>query len=209
MRKNWNSDLLKIAEKYDEFKKDSLEDKHPKLKELYNKLVSDLSKDPTSKESQQIDEEISNIAKKDYEIFKMDMGDDHWYYMSGNYLLNPEWIELVDKKYGDGASKFIGDALKYYLKDKQPKSKELYNKLTSDLSKDPTSKEIQQIVQEIADIVKKTDELYKWDGGDNYWGYMAELYLSNSTVIKVTDKNYGNGSSKFIGEAIKFYSENN
>ena len=37
---------------------------------------------------------------------------------------------------------------------------------------------------------------------------MAELYLSNSTFIKVIDKKHGSGASKFIGEALKFYSEN-
>ncbi len=37
---------------------------------------------------------------------------------------------------------------------------------------------------------------------------MAELYLSNSTFIKVIDKKYSSGASKFIGEALKFYSEN-
>jgi DNA-binding transcriptional MerR regulator len=206
---NLNSDSLTIAEKYDEFKKDSLEDKQPKLKELYNKLVSDLSKDTSSEEIQQIAKEISDIAKKDYEIFKMDMGDDHWYYMANNYLLNPKWIELVDKKYSHGASKFIGEALKYYLKDNQPKAETLYKKLASDLNKDPTSEEIQQIVEEIASAAKKTNELYKVDMGDNYWGYMADLQLSNSVLIKVTDENYGNGASKFIGEALKFYSENN
>ncbi len=44
--------------------------------------------------------------------------------------------------------------------------------------------------------------------GDNYWGLMSELYLSNPAYIKVTDKKYGNGASKFIGEALKFYCEN-
>ncbi len=102
VKKNLNSDMLTLAEKYDVFKKDFLEDKHPKLKELYIKLVSDLSKDPSSKEIQQIAEEITNTAKRDYEIFKMDNGDDHWYYMIQMYLVFYEWIEVVDKKYGNG-----------------------------------------------------------------------------------------------------------
>ncbi|AGK99619.1 MerR family transcriptional regulator [Clostridium pasteurianum] len=203
------SNMPTIMEQNDKFKKDCLEDKHPKLKELYKKLVSDLSKDPSSKEIQEIAEEITDTAKKDYEIFKMDMGDDNWYYMVQNYLLNPEWIKAVDKKYGNGTSKFIGEALKFYLGDKQPKLITLYKKLTSDLSKDPSSKEIQQIVEEMADITKKYHEFLKMDMGDNYWGYMAESYLSKPMYIEVTDKKYGSGASKFIGEALKFYSENN
>jgi len=204
-----NGDLFTLAEKYDEFKKDLLEDKHPKLKELYTKLVSDLNKDPSSKEIQQIAGEISDIAKKDYEIFKMDMGEDNWYSMVQIYLILPEWIKEVDKKYGNGSSKFIGESLKIYLGDNEPKTKRLYKKLTADLSKDPSSKEIQGIVQEMADIAKKTNELYKVDVGDNYWGYMADIYLSNLTFIKVTDEKYGNGASKFISEALNYYSENN
>ncbi|EPY6472372.1 MerR family transcriptional regulator [Clostridium sporogenes] len=208
VKKNLNSDILTLAEKYDVFKKDFLQDKHPKLRELYKKLVSDLSKDPSSKEIQQIAEEITNIAKKDYEIFKMDNGDDHWYYMIQMYLIFPEWIEVVDKKYGNGASKFIGESLKNYLGDKKPKVEELYKKLTSDLSKDPSSEETQQIVEEISDESKKNQKLYKVDEGENHWGYMGELYLSDSILQEVTDKKYGSGSSKFIGEALKFYSEN-
>ncbi|KIN81932.1 MerR family transcriptional regulator [Clostridium botulinum] len=208
VKKNLNSSMLSLAEKYDVFKKDFLEDEHPKLKELYKKLVSDLSKDPSSKEIQQIAEEITNTAKRDYEIFKMDNGDDHWYYMVQIYLVYPEWIEVVDKKYGNGASKFIGEALKNYLGDKQPKVEELYKKLVFDLSKDPSSKEVQQIVGEISDESKKSQKLYKVDEGENHWGYMAELYLSDSILKKVTDKKYDSGASKFIGEALKFYSEN-
>jgi DNA-binding transcriptional MerR regulator len=209
VKKNLNSDTLILAEQYDKFKKDFLEDKHPKLKELYKKLVADLSKDPSSKEIQQIAEEITNTAKKDYEAFKTDRGDDHWYYMVKLYLVFPKWIEEVDKKYGNGASKFIGEALKTYLGDKQPKLEELYKKLASDLSKDPYSKEVQQIVEEISDANKKMQEFYKVDEGENHWGHTAELYLSNSTWIKSIDKQYGSGASKFIGEALKFYSENN
>ena len=209
MKKNFNSDMFIKEEQFNEFKKDCLEDKHPKLKELYKKLVSDLSKDPSSKEIQQIAEEITNTAKKDYEIFKMDNGDDYWYSMVQIYLLIPDWIELVDKKYGNGASKFIGETLKNHLADKLPKINTLYEKLTSDLSKDPCSKEIQRIAKEVENETKKQHEALKIDEGDNYLGYMAELYLSNLTFIKVIDKKYGSGASKFMGEALKFYSENN
>ncbi|MEQ8156779.1 MAG: MerR family transcriptional regulator [Clostridiaceae bacterium] len=209
IKKNFSSDMISLAEQYDGFKKDCLEDKHPELKELYKKLVSDLTKDPSSKEIQKIAEEISHTARRDYEIFKMDKGDDHWYYMVQNYLLNPGWIKEVDKKYGNGACKFIGEVLKIYLGDKQPKINILYKNLTSDLSKDPSSNEIQQIIKEIAEITKKQQESLKLDMGDNYFGFTADLYLSNPEFMKAIDKQYGSGASKFIGEALKFYSENN
>lgn len=209
MKKNYNSNAFTLAEQYDEFKKDCLEDKHPKLKELFKKIVSDLGKDPSSKEIQKIAEEIKNTAKRDYEIFKMEWGDDHWYTMVQIYLVFPDWIKAVDEKYGTGSSKFIGEALKTNLEGNQPKLETLCKKLTSDLSKYPYSKEIQKIVGEIVNETQKQNEALKVDAGENLWGYTAELYLSDSIWIKVADKKYGNGAAKFIGEALKFYSESN
>jgi DNA-binding transcriptional MerR regulator len=95
MKKNFGSEVYTIAEQYDEFKKDVLEDKHPKLKELYRKLVSDLRKDPSSKEIQQIAEEIKNIAKRDYEIFNLDEENKYWYSMVQIYLILPDWMKAV------------------------------------------------------------------------------------------------------------------
>lgn len=203
-----NSASLSLAEEIDVFKKDCLGDNHPKLKELFKKLTADLSKDTASKEIQEIAEELVDTVKKDYEVFKTDRGDDYWYYMTNLYSVYPEWIEAVDKKYGSGASKYIGETLKKCPSTKRPKIEELYEKLTSDLSKDPYSKEVQEIVHEIAKETKKQNEDLKVDAGENYLGYTADLYLSNDIYIKVTDKKRGIGSSKFIGEALRFYSEN-
>ncbi|AVQ39088.1 MerR family transcriptional regulator [Clostridium botulinum] len=209
VKKNLNNSLaITKAEQIDEFKKDFLYDKHPKLKELYKKLVVDLSKDPSSKEIQQIAGEITNRAKKDYEVFKTNLGDHYWYSMVGLYLVFPDWIEEVDKKYGSGASKFIGKALEIYLGDYEPKIETLYKRLTADLSKAPLSKEIQEIVCEIVDETQKQYEYLKVEVGENYWNYQAEQYLSESILKKVTDEKYGDGASNFIGEALKFYSEN-
>ncbi|KEH99392.1 MerR family transcriptional regulator [Clostridium botulinum C/D str. BKT12695] len=207
VKKNFNSGMLNLAEQYDKFKKDLLDDNNPKLKELYKKLVSDLNKDPSSNEIQQIAGEITNTTKKDYEIFNMKKGDDHWYYMVQIFFVYSDWMKEVDKKYGSGASKFIGEALKIYLGNKQPKLEMLYNKLVSDLCKDPSSNEIQQIVEEISDATKESNEFYKIDAGENHWEYMSQLYLTNSNFIKVIDKKYGSGASKFIGESFKFYAK--
>ncbi|MDF2884570.1 MAG: hypothetical protein K0R54_5137 [Clostridiaceae bacterium] len=210
VKKNLNNDiLLTKAEQIDKFKKDCLYDKHPKLKELYKKLTADLSKDPSSKEIQEIAGEITNTAKKDYEVFKTNLGDYYWYTMVRLYLIFPDWIEEVDKEYGNGASKFIGTALKTYLGDYEPKLETLYKNLTADLGKSPLSKEIQEIVSEIVDETQKQHEILQVEVGENYWSYQAEQYLSEPIFIKVMDKKYGNGASKFIGEAIKFYAENN
>ncbi len=87
--------------------------------------------------------------------------------------------------------------------------KQLIEHLTSDLSKDPSSTKIQEIVKEMNVLVKDQYEILKMDMGENYWGFMADFYLSKPEFIKIYDKKYGNGATKFIGEALKFYSENN
>ncbi|MBE6044227.1 MULTISPECIES: MerR family transcriptional regulator [Clostridium] len=210
VKANLNNDIvITRSEQIDQFKRDCLNDNHPKLRNLYKKLTADLNKDPYSKEVQKIAGEITNIAKKDYEVFKNNMGDDYWYFMVKTYLLFPAWIQEVDKKYGSGASKFIGKALKIYLGDYEPKLETLHKKLTDDLSKDPLSEEIQEIVSEIVDETQKQNEALKIEVGENFWSYQAEQYLSEPILIKVIDNKYGDGSSKFIGEAIKFYAENN
>lgn len=86
---------------------------------------------------------------------------------------------------------------------------ELTEKMTSDLSKSPSSPDIQQMVGEMDALVKIQYEMIKMNMGENYWGFMADFYLSKPAYIKVNDEKYGKGASKFIGEALKFYSENN
>lgn len=95
-----------------------LKDKKPKLDKLYEKLAEDLSKDPTSKEIQKIVEEIAAETKSNYEFYHY--GDDGLNYkgffsvMSDIYLSNSASIKVTDKKYGKDASKFIGEAFKFY-----------------------------------------------------------------------------------------------
>lgn len=209
MKKNFNSKMFTLGDQFDEFKKDIMEEKHPELKELYRELISDLSKDPASEEIQKIAEKLKNTAQRDYEVFQMDNGNDYWYSIVQIYLLYPDWIKAVDEKYGTGASNFIGKALKSNLGDKKPKANLLYEKLTADLTKNPYSEEIQIIIREIVDETIKQHEALEIEVGDNYWGYTAENYLSDSIWSKATDKKYGTGVSKFIGEALRFYSENN
>jgi|GEM_PF-35304 len=222
LKKNLNSDAITKSEQIDKFKKDCFYERHPELKELYKNITADLSKDPSSDEIQQIAGEITNIAKRDYEAFKGELGDYYWLVIVRLYLNNyPEEVEKyekenggvgmawIDERYGEGASKFIGKALKTYLGDYEPKIETLYKKLAADISKDPTSKEIQQIVSEIADEMRRQTEILKVDEGENKFGCMAEWYLTKPMFIESTDKRYGEGASKFIGEAFKFYSENN
>lgn len=220
LKKNLNNDVLETkSEEIDKFKKDCFYDRNPELKELYKKLTADLSKNPSSEEIQQVACEITNIAKRDYAVFRDELGDYYWLTMVRLYLNFPKELEKyekenggvgmawIDERYGEGAAKFIGKALKNYLGDYEPKIETLYKKLTADLSKDPTSKEIQQIVLEIADETRRQHEVLKVDEGENYFGYMADWYLTKPIFIESTDKEYGEGGAKFIGEAFKFYAK--
>lgn len=204
-----NSLMLTKAEEMDRFKEDCLCDNNPKLKGLYKELTADLSKDISSKEIQKIATDITNMAKDNYEIFREDMGDSYWHSMVQLYLVFPDWIEKVDNIYGSGASKFIGKALKWNLGDYEPKLETLYKKLTSDLSKSPSCEEIQEIILEIVDETQKQHDCLKIEIGENYWAYQSEQYCLDSNIIKVMDDKYGSGTSKFIGEALKFYVKSN
>lgn len=216
-----NSATITKAEQIDKFKKDCFYERHTELKELYKKLTADLSKDPTSDEIQQIAGEITRVAKRDYDAFKNELGDYYWLTIVRLYSTFPKELEKVDKenggvgmswideRYGDGAAKFIGKALKTYLGDYEPKVETLYKKLTADLSKDPLSNGIQKIVSEIVDETEKQHKALEVEVGENYWSYQANQHLSESILKKAIDKKYGDGASKFIGEALKFYAENN
>lgn len=208
MKKNFRSDIFTIAEQYDKFKKDLLKDGHPKLAELFQKLLSYLGNEPSSIEVQQIAEEIKGTIKRDYELFNMDEDNCYWNSVIQIYLVNSEWIDAIDQKYGKGASKFIGEALKENLGEAQPKLSLLYKKLTSDLGKDPSSIEIQNVVEDIVKETANQNEMLKIEVGDNYWGYMAEVYLSNTAFQHATDRNFGDGAAVYIGTALKHYVEN-
>ncbi|WP_238903998.1 MerR family transcriptional regulator [Clostridium sp. YIM B02506] len=207
VKQNLNSDLLILSEQYAAFKKELLEDTNPELARLFEKLSEDLRKDTSSKEIQVIADAITKTVKKDYKIFEDEIGDEHWFYMIKLFLINEEWIKDVDNKYGIGASKFIGQVLEINLGGKKPKIETLYDNLVLDLTKDPSSSEIQKIIEEIAYETDKSNKIYKIDQGENHWAYMSDLYLNNDIWIKVTDDKYGEGRSRFIGEAFKVYAD--
>ncbi len=83
------------------------------------------------------------------------------------------------------------------------KNTELNRKLTSDLTRDVSSKEVQDIVKDIVDLFNETT--FGLDMGDNYWDMVADGYLTNEAIIEANDKIYGEGAAKFVGSAIKSY----
>lgn len=215
MRKDFNNPMLNtVSDEIDKFNEDFLNDRNPRLKELFNELLSDLTKDPSSEEIQQIAKEITDTVKKDYKLFNMDIkGDDRWYIHAKHFSKDQKLIDKIDSTYGSGSAKFVGEVFKIHLKDKMPKLDRLYVKLGAYLSKDPTSKEIQEIVHEIAVTTKGNHDFYRM-GSDlkpsKFILGLANLYLKIAeNDDNLMDKKYGKGGAKFIGEAFKFYSENN
>lgn len=84
-----------------------------KIDDITRKLTENLKEDVASLYIQKLVEELIYLTN---EINNgIDMGDNYWTIMSENYISNPAFIDVNDKKYGNGASRFIGLALKSYL----------------------------------------------------------------------------------------------
>ncbi len=82
------------------------------------------------------------------------------------------------------------------------KSNDLYMKLTSDLTKDTASKEIQDTVREIVELSSENN--LGIDMGDGFWDMVIESY-SHDTIREITDKKYGAGASDYIAKALQYY----
>ena len=117
------------VEAYVEAMKDSMEhfsenmEKMEQIKEkgyvernqiLIEQLLKDLSKDPGSKEIQDIIGQMMNLLDEEDKP-DMDLGENYWDVMIDSYLHNSALIENMDKKYGKGASVFMGKALSCYM----------------------------------------------------------------------------------------------
>jgi len=98
-------------------------------------------------------------------------------------------------------------ALKRDAADYTQRSDELMRELTSDLAREPSSPEVQLIVKRMDDLAKETAGIVKMEMGEGYWGLMADLYLTKPSLMKVHDKKYGEGATRFMGEAFRAYSD--
>ncbi|RDU21879.1 MerR family transcriptional regulator [Anaerosacchariphilus polymeriproducens] len=82
------------------------------------------------------------------------------------------------------------------------KNDDLFNELTSDMTKDVTSKEIQGIVHQIVEFLRETT--LDMDMGEGFWDMVIEGY-SNDSVKVITNKKYGEGASDYIAKALQYY----
>lgn len=83
------------------------------------------------------------------------------------------------------------------------KNQALIEELTQDVTKDPTSPEIQNIVREMINLLP-SDEQPTVDMG-NYYDVLIDGYLNNQAIIEGVDRRYGTGASRFMGEAFQYY----
>ncbi len=88
-----------------------------KTEALTRLLTADLAKDP---ESPEIYEMAGQLMEYVNETNKgIEMGENYWPYMAQSYRTNPNIITVNDRKYGEGASDFIGSALLAYLRSRE------------------------------------------------------------------------------------------
>ncbi|WMT41190.1 MerR family transcriptional regulator [Paenibacillus sp. D2_2] len=93
--------------------KSEVDDLIEKGESITKRLTADLSKDIASSDIQGIVSEM--VSFTDDVNRGIDVGDSYWPFMVETYLSNPVFTEATDKKYGQGAARFIGLALKEYL----------------------------------------------------------------------------------------------
>lgn len=84
-----------------------------KTETLTKNLVADLTKDVTDPEVQKIVNELVSFVNDCNN--GINVGANYWTVMAESYLSNPMFIEVNDRKYGKGASEYIGLALKIFL----------------------------------------------------------------------------------------------
>lgn len=80
---------------------------------LTRTITADLSRDVASPEVQAAVQEL--VALLTESNGSMDMGENYWSSLVENYLSSPVFIQVTDKKYGEGAANFLGRALKAHL----------------------------------------------------------------------------------------------
>lgn len=98
------------------FPKDEVDAQIKKTEEITRDLTADLTQDPGSPKIQKMVGQL--VAFADECNKGIEMGQNYWKTMAEHYLTNPIYLQVNDKKYGEGASRFIGLALKAYLGEK-------------------------------------------------------------------------------------------
>ncbi|WP_310601551.1 MerR family transcriptional regulator [Anaerosporobacter sp.] len=183
---------LERGESYMSFKEFDLSEYVEALEQFKTKNADDVIKYWGSLENfnefiQKVQDDESSVAK----IAIKQFGSVEKYTEAMKYNLE-HFSELMEQ----------ADNLKENIDDITQKSDDLYIRLTSDMTKDVASDEIQTIVQQMIDFSHETN--MGLDMGDGFWDMVIESY-SNDAVRDVTDKKYGTGASDYIAKALQYY----
>ncbi len=100
-----------MQKKVEILKKDGLFERN---KEVSTLLLSDITRDYTSDEVQDLVAESVDMMESLYE--GMDVGIDFWKRFTDDYLHNDVMIKSIDDRFGEGAARYFGLAHQYYLK---------------------------------------------------------------------------------------------
>ena len=79
---------------------------------------------------------------------------------------------------------------------------DLYIRLTSDMSREVSSPEVQSILHEIIEFSRQS--LMDMDVGEGYWDMIIESY-ENEICKGITDQKYGADASDYIAKALRYY----
>lgn len=138
---------------------------------------------------QKIKDDEENVAKLAIQHF----GSIEKYTEEMKYNLE-HFSEIMDKNWSEETEKIAAE------------SDLLYGKLTADLTCDVSSPQIQEIVYEILEFIKKQGASVALN--KPLINALIDSY-SNDYVKNITDKKYGNGASDYIVKAFRYYSKNN
>lgn len=117
-----------------------------------------------------------------------------------NYQKMVEWYGSKEKALDAARNSVPEEIFGSY----QKRSEALYNKLAESKGKDVNSFEVKQIVGEMDFVFR---QLYQMEDVSRLMLEFAELYESNAEISKPYDAIYGEGTGKYLGNAIRaFYS---
>ena len=89
-----------------------------------------------------------------------------------------------------------------HVKEIMNKSNAIYAKLLSDMTRDPESEEVQDIIKELdnfmAEIAQEVDPKERWET-------IIHSYSSSEYQRKMTDAKYGEGAADYIVKAVRYF----
>lgn len=161
------------------------------------------------------------------EVFKINRSEDIVKYWGSiqNFELFLEKIKADEEEVAKLAIKYFGsiekytESMKYNLehfseimeekingevREVMEQSNLLYTKLTADMSKDVSSREIQQIIKDMVLLMDNTEGA---STDEEYINAIIDSY-ENDYVRRIMDEKYGIGASDYIVAAFRFYLSN-